>query len=142
MARLTPTSLALTAAALAGAIGAALAACEGTQLYMYSAQRYNPAADCVATYAPVETVNGSGASATCPPTCLAVGDVLFVSTMCPPLPSIAAPVALDAGPCIAALAAVERGRPCDTSAEAGAEDASEEDAADGATPIADAGDAG
>jgi hypothetical protein len=155
MARLTLPSL----PRLALLALAAIAACEGAQVYVYSAQKYDPAADCVATYAPVETVSGSGTSSTCPPMCLSVGSDIFVSTMCPPFPSIATPVPPDAGPCIAALAAAESGGTCDTPAEAGAEadagedaaiepdaeaDASEADAdaADTGSPVVDASDAG
>jgi hypothetical protein len=138
--------MAVAAALLgAGAAGAALGsgACIRTESYVYSAQKYDPAADCLAAYAPVELVTGSGASATCPATCLTVGSDLYVSTMCPPLPVIATSVDSDAGDCIAALAAAMRdGGACGagdrgSGTDGGAGDAS--NAADaGGTDAADA----
>jgi len=155
MTRPLPFVLALSALAAC----AAVAACISVETYVYSAQKYDPAADCLATYTPVETVKGTGASAVCPPACLMVGSDLFVSTVCPPLPAIATAVPDDASDCKAALAAAKRGGTCDAPAEAGAEEAGVEDgaaeseagdldsggevdAADTSTPIIDAGDAG
>ena len=133
-----------------------LASCISSDSYVYTAQKYDSTNDCVNAYAPVEVVNGSGASAKCPPVCLMVGSDVFVSTLCPPLPDIATAVDNDAGPCIAALAAAASGGTCDMpvateggteegGAEGGDQDA-EPDAAEGdaaeAGPITDAGDAG
>lgn len=150
----------LAAAAIVGAAAAVGgAACLTTESYVYSAQKYDPAADCLATYGAIEVVNGSGAGTTCPAACLSVGEDLYVSTVCPPLPTIATAVAADAADCIKALAAAKRGGTCDAPAEAGSEgDAEAEggvekdsgggevdagvDAADGAVEIKDAGDAG
>jgi hypothetical protein len=152
--------LAFAFAFAAAGIAMALAvACEGTQSYVYSAQKYDPAGDCLASYTSVETVNGPGAGTMCPAACLSVGADLYVSTMCPPLPAIATAVPNDMGACPAALAAAARGGTCDEPADSGTEDAAEEasddataadadpdaletDASDGATPIMDAGDAG
>jgi hypothetical protein len=140
-------------------LGAAFA-CEGTQSYVYSAQKYDPAADCLASYSSIETVNGAGAGSMCAPACLMVGADLYVSTMCPPLPTIATAIPAGEPACASALAAAERGGTCDEPPEAGTEDAAEEpsaedatppdaepdaeepDAADSAPPIADAADAG
>ena len=143
-------------AALTAALGAAvmgvssltsLASCNDAETYLYFAQKYDPVGDCVNAYAPVETVNGSGAGAFCAPSCLTVGADLYVSTMCPPVPVIATSVPDDAGPCIAAIAARRRGGTCDNpgeggadAAEAGGDDAGE-DAGEDAAPAMDASDA-
>jgi hypothetical protein len=134
-----------------------LASCISTDSYVYTAQKYDPTNDCVNAYAPVEVVNGSGASAKCAPVCLMVGTDVFVSTLCPPLPDIATAVDADAGACLAALAAAASGATCDMpvvteggtddgGAEGGDQDAEAPDAADGdaadAGAITDAGDAG
>ena len=151
--------VAMTAVLAAVAIAAS---CIATDSYVYTAQKYDPANDCVTAYKAIEVVNGSGASATCAPACLTVGEDLYVSTLCPPLPTIATAVAADAGPCIAARAAAATGGTCDApapaeggtdegGAEAGDEDAGDTDAngvdADGvdateAGGSKDAGDAG
>lgn len=146
------------AALLAAALTAVIVACEGTEHYVYSAQKFDPIADCLAPYAPVEIVNGEGANASCPNVCLAVGDDLYVSSMCTPLPIGATAVAADAGPCIAALAAATRdagtcedlgasgeaGRPTDEEGgtEAGDPDAGTGDASDGSERLVDAAEAG
>ncbi len=139
---------------------AAMVACIATDSYLYSAQKYDPAGDCLTGAKAIEVVQGSGASAKCPVTCLMVGEDLYVSTLCAPFPTIATVVDADAGTCIAALAAAAKGGTCDNPADGGAthadadagdaapdEDAdrdaaSETDAADGSPPPADASDAG
>jgi len=156
---LATTAVLGTAAAVSGAalLGGSVTSCLTTQSYVYSAQKYDPQADCLEANAAVELVTGSGASSTCPAVCVTVGADLFVSTVCPPLPTVATAVPADAGDCIAALAAAKRGGTCDAPAEADAsEDAGEDagdmdgggepdatvDAADAAAPIQDASDAG
>jgi hypothetical protein len=155
------TAIVGTAAALGGAalLGGSVASCLTTESYVYFAQKYDPAGDCLETNAPVEVVNGSGASSVCPAACLTVGADLFVSTVCPPLPAIATAVPADAGDCIKAVAAAKRGGTCDAPAEAGSEPDAESDgdadldsgggepdtgvdAADGSVGITDASDAG
>ena len=131
--------VAATAAAwLVGAIvaGSGSTSCIATESYVYTAQKYDETNDCLVDYTAIETVNGSAVSATCPAACMMVGDALYVSTVCPPLPVIATPVDLDGGDpaiaaaCRAALAAAERGGTCDDPVEGGA-DASEDGARDG-----------
>jgi len=95
--------LANTSLALALAL-VTIAACEGAESYVYTAQRYDPAGACLEPYAPVEVVEGPGVAATCPETCLTVGTEVYVTTMCPPLPAVAAELAADAEACIAARA--------------------------------------
>jgi hypothetical protein len=140
----------------AAVLGGSVTSCLRTESYVYFAQRYDPNGDCLEGFKAVEVVNGSGASSSCPATCMTVGADLLVSTVCPPLPANATEVPADAGDCIAALAAAKRGGTCDAPAEAGAEaggvdsggvDSGGEpdagvDAADGSTEIKDAGDAG
>jgi hypothetical protein len=151
------TSRFFRGAATAALAAAAMASCIATDSYVYSAQKYDPTADCVTASKGIEVVQGSGASARCPPKCLMVGGDLYVSTLCPPLPTIATAVEDDAGTCIAALAAAAKGGTCDSPADGGAspddagdaaaEDAdadaaSNTDAADSSPPPADASDAG
>ena len=153
-------AVATAATVLGGGVAttATLTSCISTDSYLYTAQKYDPDNDCVNAYSAVEVVKGSGASAVCPRTCLMVGDDLYVSTLCPPLPAIASAVDSDAGTCIAALAAAATGGTCDApapteggadeaGAEAGDEDADmdasgEPDAADASRPPMDASDAG
>jgi hypothetical protein len=136
-------------------LGGSVTSCLRTESYVYFAQKYDPTNDCLGSYAAVEVVTGSGASSTCPATCMTVGADLFVSTVCPPLPAIATAVEADAGDCIAALRAAKRGGTCDAPAEAGTggdadadtdsgggQPDADVDAADSSVPIQDAGDAG
>ena len=81
---------------------AAIAACEGADSYVYTARRYDAAGACLEPYAPVEVVDGPGVAATCPETCLTVGEEVFVTNMCPPLPAIATELQADAEACVAA----------------------------------------
>lgn len=155
------TAVVGTAAAAASGsllLGGSVTSCLTTQSYVYYAQKYDPTNDCLEANTAVELVNGTGASSTCPAACLSVGADLFVSTVCPPLPTIATAVPPDAGDCIAALAAAKRGGTCDAPADGAAtEDANTDasvdmdssaepdadiDAADAAVPIQDASDAG
>lgn len=133
--------VAATAAAwLFGAFsaGSGSTSCIATESYVYTAQKYDEANDCLAAYTSVETVNGSGANGTCRAACLTVGGALYVSTVCPPLPVIATPVEVDGGDraigalCRAALAAAARGGTCDAPVEGGA-DASDDGARDGSS---------
>jgi hypothetical protein len=132
--------MATTAVLAALASAASVASCITTDSYLYTAQKYDPTNDCVTAYKAVEVVTGSGASARCAPACLMVGDDLYVSTLCPPLPAIATAVGADAGTCIAALAAAATGGTCDAPAatEGGTDDGGAEAEAGGDT---DAGDA-
>ena len=115
---------AVAVTAVLGAVAFA-ASCISTDSYVYTAQKYDPTNDCVNGYKPVEIVKGSGASAVCAPTCLMVGDDLYVSTLCPPIPDIASAVDSDAGPCIAAVKAQASGGTCDNPVvnEAGTDEA-------------------
>jgi hypothetical protein len=122
----------LVAVAVAAA-AAALGACEDASSYVYTAQKYDPAGDCRGAYAPVEVVNGPGASATCQAICMTVGADLYVSTMCPPLPAVATEVAADAAACVAALAAEACDDPGEGGVGAGEEAGGEDAEADGAT---------
>ena len=134
-------------------LGALFAACIGEDRYVYSARHYQPDADCLEPYAPVETVPGEGASSRCPASCLSAGGALYVTEMCAPLPAIATAVSETAAECRVALAALEAGRTCDAArpaeggadADAGAEDSGEDagrsDAAE-AGAVRDAAEAG
>lgn len=112
------------------AAGAALTmACVGTESYVYSAQKYDPANDCVQAYRSIEVIDGKGAKSTCPKTCLDVNGEIYVSTLCPPLPAIAVEVPPDAADCKAALKAPS----CDEETDGGDEDGGEDGGEDGET---------
>ena len=96
--------VALVAAAALGAI-AATGACEETASYVYTARRYDPDAACLEPYRPVEVVDGPGAAATCRASCIAVGEDVFVTAMCPPLPLNATELDFDSEVCVAARGA-------------------------------------
>ena len=140
----------LAAASGATLLGGSVTSCLSTESYVYFAQKYDPTSDCLESYKPVEVVNGTGAGSKCRATCMTVGADLFVSTVCPPLPAIATEVPADAGDCIAALKAVQRGGTCDAppdggDAAAGGDgggDVPDADAADANVAPMDAGDAG
>ena len=111
---LTRRRSALAAVSLASlaSLALALASCEDVRSYVYTAMAYDPVNACVNAYAPVEVVQGEGASATCAPICLTVGSTLYVSTMCPPLPDIATAVPDDAAACQQALDAEAQEASC------------------------------
>lgn len=135
------------------AAGSALAvACVEVDSYVYSAHKYDSANACVGDYHSIEVIDGTGAKSTCPKACLEVNCALYVSTVCPPLPAIATPVASASPDCKAALAAPACSEPSDggegEGGDAADEDSGEADAdPDSSTqqdtgPIVDASDAG
>ena len=134
-------------------LSALVAACVGEEKYVYSARRYDPDADCLDPYSPVESVPGEGAGSRCPPSCLTTGGDVFVTTMCPPLPAIATAVPGSAEDCKAALAALAARRTCggdtpdaaagaDSGADADANDGGEDEDASDAAGTRDAAEAG
>jgi hypothetical protein len=123
----------MTSFVLVGAVAAA-AACDAADSYVYTARRYDADAACLHPYHAVEVVEGPGAAATCPETCLTVGNEVFVTTMCPPLPTIATELEANAEACIAARRASSR--TCGAEPES---DASSTDP-DAAVPTTDASD--
>jgi hypothetical protein len=143
---------ALTAASAltAGAFGTA---CDDRRVYVYTGARYDETAACLAPYSSLEVVPGEGASAKCAPRCVAFDGALYVSTVCPPLPSGAELVAADAGTCIAALRALLQDASCAAPAPEATPDsapspwpttdgsatAPSDAESDAATPIQDAG---
>ncbi|MGC4079510.1 MAG: hypothetical protein QM702_21210 [Rubrivivax sp.] len=115
---------------------AAAAACEDSRFYVYTAQRWNAEEGCLEEYGPIEVVSGAGVSAACPAACLRVGEDLYVSTLCPPLPDNATAVDAKDGECKDALAAAAKKLACGA-AEAGSEAGERESGAeDGAQPDA------
>ena len=138
------TAVVGAAGSLLGAtlLGGSVASCLSTESYVYYAQKYDPAGDCLESSRAVEVVNGSGVSSTCPAMCLTVGTDTLVSTVCPPMPTIATTLEPDAGDCIAALAAAKRGGTCDAPADAGAAegdaDSGKQETDGGSDPDADA----
>lgn len=115
----------------------AIVACEEDPRYVYTARRYNPAQACLEEYSSVETVPGDDVSVRCREACLAVRDVVYVSPVCPPLPTNAAALDDDDPRCQEALDASRMEASC--AAPAQEEDGGEEE--DGGTEEdADAGD--
>ena len=105
-----PRSLERRASALAATATLATiatAACVSADSYVYTAQRFDPAGACLEPYRAVEVVEGPGVAATCEASCLTVGGDVFVTTMCPPLPTVATELASDDAACMAALAALK-----------------------------------
>lgn len=124
----------------------ATVACDGTDSYVYTAQRFDPSEGCLGDYESVEVVAGSGASATCPAACFSFQGELYVSTVCPPLPAGAEAVEASEPECAAALAAASQEATCSAGGpviEGGGDDAATDaasvaDASADASPSADA----
>jgi hypothetical protein len=118
---------------------AAIIACETADSYVYTARRYDPIGACLEPYKAVEVVDGPGAAATCPESCLVVGTEVFVTTMCPPLPTIATELEADAADCIAAraVASMTCGEDGDVAAEEDTGSANDASSSDGSAPAPD-----
>jgi hypothetical protein len=124
-------------AALLFVVVGVLLACERADRYIYTAQKFDPAAGCLGAYEPIEAVTGSGVSATCAPTCLLVDGELYLSTLCPPVPTIAEEVPAADEACRAAIAAASGDASCEAPGEegdGGPDEAGGEDAAEEAPP--------
>jgi hypothetical protein len=72
---------------VAGLFALVVGACEDWGPRVYTAQFYQPDADCLGAYAPLGLVEADDLGASCEPTCLRLADDLYVSTVCPPYPS-------------------------------------------------------
>ncbi len=107
--------------------------CEDTPVYVYSAQHLDVAGNCLEAYAPLDRVEGSRTSSTCPPLCLRIEDELYISHVCPPFPTGAELLEPSDPDCAAALQAPS----CDEETDGGEE---EEDA--GEPPPEEEDDAG
>jgi hypothetical protein len=93
-------------------LGAALLTlgCSDAGPRVYTAQPYDPDAQCLGEYEAVGLVEADELSAACAATCLEMPDGLFVSTVCPPYPDTATPLApTESEDCAAALIA----EPCE-----------------------------
>ena len=104
------------AALLLVSLVALVVACESVRSYVYTGQKYEPESGCLDGYTAVEIVPGEGVSGTCAPICFTVGTTLYLSTVCPPLPSVATAVPADAAACLAALDAAAQEASCPASA--------------------------
>jgi hypothetical protein len=135
------TSTLLILLSIAAASAGAAAACDDGYHYVYTAQRWNDASGCLEDYTPIEVVPGDGVSSNCPALCLTVGEDLYVSTVCPPLPSNATAADPQTSPCKEALAAAAKEISC-SAGDASDGDASDDGASDdGAGDEGDAGSA-
>jgi hypothetical protein len=86
--------------------GMLVAGCSDTGPVVYTAQLYDPDAQCVSSYQPIGLVDAKELNGLCAPACLDVGGALYVSTGCPPYPSAATAVSPADNPdCAAALVA-------------------------------------
>lgn len=129
--------LALLAIGLGLSALVTVAACDDRNVYVYSAARFDPDNACLADYGPLETLPGEGASARCSARCMTFEGALYVSTVCPPLPTGAEVVPANASECVAALRAFTSGASC-SGAPAPAADG-ESPAEAGVVPTEDAG---
>ena len=105
----------LLGGAAAIAMVVAIVSCDDDSRYVYTARRFDEANGCVDPYTAIERVEGDEVSVLCPEACLTVKDVVFVSTVCPPLPSIAQELGEDDPRCQAALEAFRSEEYCDPS---------------------------
>jgi hypothetical protein len=90
------------------------AACNDVVPSVYTGRAYEPDAMCLDDYTPIGLVDTDTLSSLCPPTCLAVGAALYVSTACAPFPAEATEVKPAASPdCVQALALLKADKTCD-----------------------------
>jgi hypothetical protein len=82
--------------------------CKESGPRVYTAQAYRTDADCLDHYAPLGLVEAEELPSTCDPVCLRVGEQLYVSTVCEPYPSEAAPEPADSPECEKALASLDK----------------------------------
>jgi hypothetical protein len=122
---------ALYALAAGSAAVLAFVACEDDSRYVYTARKYDAVNGCLTDYKSIETVPGRGVSVRCPLACLTVDDAVYVSPVCPPLPSNAEALDESDPQCQAALDASAQEASCSGGATAPTEetDAGAEDAA-------------
>jgi hypothetical protein len=91
---------------LAAAAFLLLAACSDTGPRVYTAQPYDPAVACLGEYESIGLVEADELPASCEPTCLAVSETVYVTTLCAPYPDLATPLTADESEdCAAALQA-------------------------------------
>jgi hypothetical protein len=89
-------------------------ACNDVVPSVYTARAYEPETMCLDDYTPIGLVDTGTLSSLCPPTCLAVGAALYVSTACPPFPAEATEVEPAKSPdCVQALALLKADKTCD-----------------------------
>ena len=98
-----------------------VAACDEPGPRVYTAQLYRPELDCLEAYAPLGLVEGEALSSQCEPVCLALGEELYVSTVCPPYPAEVGLESPESELCGAALTAVASELACDAAEDAGLE---------------------
>lgn len=101
--RTPPLVIALAGLAALGALGAENG-CDPVDAYIFTARRYDADGGCTHYSTAIEQVSGPGADANCRARCLRVNGALFVSTICPPLPTSAVAVEPADPECAAALA--------------------------------------
>jgi hypothetical protein len=113
------------------ALVATAAACLGDdERYVYTARRFDEVNACFEeSYVPIERVVGEGAGTTCPPTCMTVKELLYVSPICKPLPDNAIELEESDPRCAAALEAFRSETICGAEEEedGGEEEAGEDD---------------
>lgn len=139
--------LVLALLALAGIV-VAIVACDDNPRYVYTAQRYDSRRGCLEDFRGVETIPGDSVSVRCGQTCFTVGDDLYISPVCPPLPDNATELEQSDEECQAALDASRQEASCvglqlaDEDGGAEETDGGEEEDADAGGQEQDSGDAG
>jgi hypothetical protein len=97
----------------ASAIG--FVACDSAQSHIYAARIFEVDRDCLDAYGAVDVVSGGEVPSTCPVVCLSNAGITYVSTVCPPYPSLFGVEQADAAisdTCKVALAAYDRHDTC------------------------------
>jgi hypothetical protein len=88
---------------------AVFAACNDPEEYVYSAAPFDTVNDCLDPYQGIDVVSGGTGADNCAPVCIVGSGLVYVSTVCPPLPD---PSVWDEsgqnGACAAALSAFAR----------------------------------
>ena len=118
------------------ALGLVAAACGDDDHYVYSARRYDALHACLDPYKSIDLIAGDAISSKCAPACFRLGNELYTSTVCPPLPTGATPIDGADPQCVAANALYQQTCGVDASALPADDD---DDASDGAVAL-DAGD--
>lgn len=94
-------------------LGSLLAvACDDVVPSVVTGRAYDPAAMCLDAYSPIGVVEAITLSSRCDPVCLAVGTVLYVTTVCGPYPVEATKIDPMAPECVKALSLLKADKSC------------------------------
>lgn len=113
-------------------IGVGLA-CEQADSYVFTARRLRQESACLDEYGAVAVLSGEGASVRCNARCFRLRDAIYITTLCPPLPTSAEALAEGEPPCELARSLLDAGACGETAKDAtddGPEDARIDQVAD------------